>query len=142
MARQKAAEKPSRISLQRQRDAGAYLKKQTQGLRDRIGTIKANCGTQTGSVFSRWRENFLATGGALQFNRPDVADAMLADPNRAKRLGNYGKAQCRMAARTERIEAEPTRHSDTFSGCIGWPKARRSPGKDSRSANRLGAGPA
>ncbi len=33
-------------------------------------------------------------------------------------------------------------HSDTFSGCIGWPKARRSPGKDSRSANRLGAGPA
>jgi hypothetical protein len=34
------------------------------------------------------------------------------------------------------------RHSDTFSGCIGWPKARRSPGKDSRSANRLGAGPA
>jgi hypothetical protein len=38
--------------------------------------------------------------------------------------------------------ASQFRHSDTFSGCIGWPKARRSPGKDSRSANRLGAGPA
>jgi hypothetical protein len=51
-----------------------------------------------------------------------------------------GSVVCR--AKAPGIPASYFWHSDTFSGCIGWPKARRSPGKDSRSANRLGAGPA
>jgi hypothetical protein len=106
MARQPSSPKPSKISLDRARAATAQLRTLTAGLRAHVGGIKATCVEQTvPEVFDKWRTRFAQMGSALQYNQPP--DALLAEPHRATRLTNLGKAKCRMKAREARVEAEP-----------------------------------
>ncbi len=83
----------------------------------------------------RMVERWLARAGR------DLVEARLPHLREVLALAQEMEDESAAAELYERF-ADHFRHSDTFSGCIGWPKARRSPGKDSRSANRLGAGPA
>jgi hypothetical protein len=103
----KRTKKPPSITLQRQREAATRLNQVLGPLRERVADIKAHCAPlAVGSVFERFRSDFGTTARQLQYD-PAVADQLLAEPKREKRLKNFAKAECRMAARRERIEAEP-----------------------------------